>query len=393
MVDGDAKCMFSMEFVCFEFAVAGDVRRSDAQGFSGDIGLLAAQLAHLPMAAFAILASRPNPILAMEKQSALSHARSVIQLEAEAVAALGGRIDSNFAMACEMLLNCRGRVVVIGMGKSGHIGGKIASTLASTGTPSFFVHPGEASHGDLGMITPNDVVLIISNSGETSEVVTILPIVKRIGSGLVTMSGNPASSLARQSDACLDTSVEKEACPHNLAPTASTTATLVMGDALAVVVQHLRGFSAEDFARTHPGGVLGKRLLLYASDLMHTGEQLPLVDDRATLRQLVLEMSSKSLGMAGVVDDDNRLLGMFTDGDLRRSLNREVDIYNSNAVELMTPNPFTIKPDMLAQEIVTTMREFAQRGPHALNGVFVVDDDGRVVGALNTHDLLRVGVI
>lgn len=329
----------------------------------------------------------------MEQQSALAHARSVIQLEAEAVAALGGRIDSNFATACEMLLNCRGRVVVIGMGKSGHIGGKIASTLASTGTPSFFVHPGEASHGDLGMITPNDVVLIISNSGETSEVVTILPIVKRIGSGLVTMSGNPASSLARQSDACLDTSVEKEACPHNLAPTASTTATLVMGDALAVVVQHLRGFSAEDFARTHPGGVLGKRLLLYASDLMHTGEQLPLVDDRATLRQLVLEMSSKSLGMAGVVDDDNRLLGMFTDGDLRRSLNREVDIYNSNAVELMTPNPFTIKPDMLAQEIVTTMREFAQRGPHALNGVFVVDDDGRVVGALNTHDLLRVGVI
>lgn len=329
----------------------------------------------------------------MEQQSALSHARSVIQLEAEAVAALGGRIDSNFATACEMLLNCRGRVVVIGMGKSGHIGGKIASTLASTGTPSFFVHPGEASHGDLGMITPNDVVLIISNSGETSEVVTILPIVKRIGSGLVTMSGNPASSLARQSDACLDTSVEKEACPHNLAPTASTTATLVMGDALAVVVQRMRGFSAEDFARTHPGGVLGKRLLLYASDLMHTGEQLPLVDDRATLRQLVLEMSSKSLGMAGVVDDDNRLLGMFTDGDLRRSLNREVDIYNSNAVELMTPNPFTIKPDMLAQEIVTTMREFAQRGPHALNGVFVVDDHGRVVGALNTHDLLRVGVI
>ncbi len=329
----------------------------------------------------------------MEQQSAISHAQSVIRIEAEAVTALGRRLDASFEKACGMILNCRGRVVVIGMGKSGHIGGKIASTLASTGTPSFFVHPGEASHGDLGMITPHDVALVISNSGETSEVVTILPIVKRIGTGLVTLTGNPNSSLARQSDACLDVSVEKEACPHNLAPTASTTATLVMGDALAVVVQRMRGFSAQDFARTHPGGVLGKRLLLYASDLMHTGAQVPLVSDTATLRQLVLEMSSKSLGMAGVVDADNRLLGMFTDGDLRRSLNNQVDIYNSSAVELMTPEPFTIKPDTLAQEIVTIMREFAQRGPHALNSVFVVDDDKRVVGALNTHDLLRVGVI
>ena len=331
--------------------------------------------------------------MTMQPQSATSHAQSVIQIEADAVSALAGRVGAGFEKACEMLLNCRGRVVVIGMGKSGHIGGKIASTLASTGTPAFFVHPGEASHGDLGMITPKDVALVISNSGETPEVVTILPIVKRIGSGLVTLTGNLESSLARQSDACLDISVKKEACPHNLAPTASTTATLVMGDALAVAVQHLRGFSAQDFARTHPGGVLGKRLLLYAADLMHTGDALPLVGDTATLRQLVLEMSSKSLGMAGVVDGDNKLLGMFTDGDLRRALNDEVDIYNSSAIELMTPQPFTIAPDTLAEEIVTLMRRFAQQGPHAVNSVFVVDDERRVVGALNTHDLLKAGVI
>ncbi len=329
----------------------------------------------------------------MHPQSAISNARSVIQIEADAVTALAERIGASFEKACGMILNCGGRVVVIGMGKSGHIGGKIASTLASTGTPSFFVHPGEASHGDLGMITTDDVTLAISNSGETSEVITIVPIVKRIGGGLVSMTGNLDSSLARHSDACLDISVAKEACPHNLAPTASTTAALVMGDALAVVVQQMRGFSAQDFARTHPGGVLGKRLLLYASDLMHTGDALPLVDEHATLRQLVLEMSSKSLGMAGVVDANHKLLGMFTDGDLRRALNDEVDIYNSNAVDLMTPDPFTIKPDTLAEEIVKIMREFAQRGPHALNSLFVVDAEQRVVGALNTHDLLRVGVI
>lgn len=323
----------------------------------------------------------------------LAHAQSVIHLEAEAVAALAGRIGAEFEKACDLLLHCAGRVVVTGMGKSGHIGGKIASTLASTGTPAFFVHPGEASHGDLGMFTPRDVALMISNSGETAEVVAILPIIKRIGGGLVTLTGNPDSTLARQSDACLDVGVEKEACPHNLAPTASTTAALVMGDALAVAVQRLRGFSAEDFARTHPGGMLGKRLLLYAADLMHTGDALPLVDDAATLRQLVLEMSSKSLGMAGVVDGDNKLIGMFTDGDLRRALGDKVDIYQSRAVDVMTPQPFTIGPDMLAEEIVTTMRQFAQHGPHAVGSVFVVDDAGRVVGALNTHDLLKAGVI
>ncbi len=323
----------------------------------------------------------------------VAHARSVIEIEADAVAALGERIDASFVKCCEMILNCRGRVVVIGMGKSGHIGGKIASTLASTGTPSFFVHPGEASHGDLGMITPHDVALVISNSGETAEVVTILPIVKRIGAGLLTMSGNRDSTLAKQSDVCLDISVAQEACPHNLAPTASTTATLVMGDAVAVAVQRMRGFSAQDFARTHPGGMLGKRLLLYAADLMHTGAAVPLVDDRASLQQLVLEMSSKSLGMAGIVDADHKLLGMFTDGDLRRALKEQVDIYHSKAVDLMTPNPFTIKPDTLAEEIVKIMRDFAQRGPHAINGLFVVDDERHVLGALNTHGLLKAGVI
>lgn len=329
----------------------------------------------------------------MQPQTAIAHARTVIEIEAQAVVALAERIGPSFERACDMLLKCRGRVVVTGMGKSGHIGGKIASTLASTGTPSFFVHPGEASHGDLGMITPDDVALIISNSGETAEVISILPIVKRIGSGLIAMSGDIESTLAKQSDACLNINVEKEACPLNLAPTASTTAALVMGDALAVAVQRMRGFSKQDFARTHPGGMLGKRLLLYASDLMHTGAELPLVNHTATLRQLVLEMSSKSLGMAGVINDDNQLLGMFTDGDLRRSFNDQVDIYNSNAIDVMTPDPITIQADTLAEEIVKIMREFAQRGPHAINGVFVVDDDNRVLGALNTHDLLKVGVI
>lgn len=323
----------------------------------------------------------------------LAHAREVIQIEADAVRALGARVDTSFAKCCDMILRCRGRVVVIGMGKSGHIGGKIAATLASTGTPSFFVHPGEASHGDLGMITPDDVVLVISNSGETAEVVAILPIVKRIGAGLLALLGNMKSTLAQQADACLDVSVAQEACPHNLAPTASTTATLVMGDALAVAVQRLRGFSAHDFARTHPGGMLGKRLLLYAEDLMHTGDDLPLVNERASVQELVLEMSGKSLGMAGIIDAKQKLLGIVTDGDLRRALQQEVDIYRSKATSVMTPQPVTIKPDMLAEEIVKTMREFAQRGPHAVNGLFVVDAEQRVLGALNTHDLLKAGII
>lgn len=332
-------------------------------------------------------------IAADTDDSAMAYGREVIRIELEAITALDSRIGEEFAEACELVLNCRGRVVVIGMGKSGHIGGKIASTLASTGTPSFFVHPGEASHGDLGMITPDDLVIAISNSGETAEVITILPIVKRIGVVMVVLTGNLASTLAREAQVCLDISVAKEACPLNLAPTASTTATLVMGDALAVAVQKRRGFSELDFARTHPGGTLGKRLLLYASDLMHQGDRLPLVAENANLEALLLEMSTKSLGMAGVVDDDGRLVGMFTDGDLRRTLGAGVDIYTARAMDLVNREPFTVPPDMLAAEIVRIMRDFAQQGPHAINSLFVVDDDRRVVGALNTHDLLRAGVI
>lgn len=326
-------------------------------------------------------------------ENAIEFARQVVQIEADAIVALLGRIDSSMQQACKIILACTGRVVVIGMGKSGHIGNKIASTLASTGTPSFFVHPGEASHGDLGMITPDDLVIAISNSGETPEVICILPIVKRVGSGLVVMTGNPQSTLAKQSDVCLDVSVTQEACPHNLAPTASTTATLVMGDALAVAVQKLRGFSEMDFARTHPGGTLGKRLLLFAADLMHKGDALPLVPADASLQTLLLEMSTKALGMAGLIDARGRLVGMFTDGDLRRTLNAGVDIYNSKAIDLVTRNPVTITTDTLAAEIVKIMRDYAQQGPHAINSIFVVDQAQVVVGALNTHDLLRAGVI
>ena len=325
--------------------------------------------------------------------AAATYGSEVITIELDAINGLSERIDDAFVAACDLVLACRGRAVVIGMGKSGHIGNKIASTLASTGTPSFFVHPGEASHGDLGMITPDDLVIAISNSGETPEVVTILPIVKRVGCGLVAMTGKPESTLAKQSDACLDISVPREACPHNLAPTASTTATLVLGDALAVAVQKMRGFSELDFARTHPGGTLGKRLLLYASDLMHSGDALPLLADSASLQEMLVEMSTKSLGMAGLIDNQGCLIGMFTDGDLRRTLNNGVDIYQSKAIDLVNKDPFTISPDTLAAEIVKIMRDFAQQGPHAINSIFVVDENKKVLGALNTHDLLRAGVI
>ncbi len=323
----------------------------------------------------------------------ISHARLVIEIEQEAVSGLIDRLDRQFEQACELVLSCTGRVVVIGMGKSGHIGGKIASTLASTGTPAFFLHPGEASHGDMGMITTEDLVIAISNSGETAEVISIVPIVKRLGVKMIAMTGKPGSTLGQQAEACLNVGVSKEACPHNLAPTASTTATLVMGDALAVAVQRSRGFSVQDFARTHPGGVLGKRLLLFASDLMHSGDALPLVKNSASMGEVLVEMSTKSLGMVAVVDETRTLLGMVTDGDLRRALENRIDVYTSKATDLMTKDPFTIQPDTLAEEVVKSMRDFAQHGPHAVNGIFVVDDNNAVVGALNTHDLLRAGVI
>ncbi len=313
--------------------------------------------------------------------------REVIQLEAEALQTLATRVDKQFAEACRLVLACQGRVIVTGMGKSGHIGGKIAATLASTGTPSFFVHPGEASHGDLGMITPADVVLAISNSGETAEILTILPIIKRMGVKLIALLGNTNSSLARQADAILYAGVEKEACPHNLAPTASTTAALAIGDALAVTLLKSRGFTREDFARAHPAGSLGRRLLLYVSDVMHTGATIPQVGEDANLREALLEMTGKGLGMTGVVDRHGALAGIFTDGDLRRVLARGVDVYNAKITDVMTRNPKTTRADRRAVEIVQLMQTLK------INGLFVVDDKNHVLGALNMHDLFRAGII
>ncbi|MBI5611966.1 MAG: KpsF/GutQ family sugar-phosphate isomerase [Gammaproteobacteria bacterium] len=313
--------------------------------------------------------------------------RAVIQLEAEAVGALADRLDADFGRACEIMLATPGRVIVVGMGKSGHIGGKIAATLASTGTPAFFVHPGEASHGDLGMITMTDVVLAISNSGETAEILTILPLIKRMGVKLVALTGNPQSTLARQADAHINVGVTQEACPLNLAPTASTTAALAMGDALAVALFQSRGFTEEDFARSHPGGMLGRRLLMYVSDIMHSGAKIPLVSEDASLREALLEMTSKGLGMTGVTDGGQRLCGIYTDGDLRRTLNRGDDVYTVKIRDVMTRGPKTTRPDRLAAETVQLMRSAN------INGLFVVDDDNRVVGALNMHDLLKAGVV
>ncbi|MGA8259801.1 MAG: KpsF/GutQ family sugar-phosphate isomerase [Arenicellales bacterium] len=319
--------------------------------------------------------------------SLIETGRAVVAAESRAVADLSDRIDEKFERACRLILACRGRVVVVGIGKSGHVAGKIASTLASTGTPAFFVHPGEASHGDLGMITPSDLIIAASNSGETPEILTILPIIKRMGVKLVALCGSPGSTLAKQSDVFLDVGVNKEACPLNLSPTTSTTATLAMGDALAVAIFQSRGFTVEDFARSHPGGVLGRRLLLFVRDIMHRGTDVPLVREDDLVRDALLEMSSKHLGMTGVTDSGGRLVGVFTDGDLRRALNVPVDVNQCPIREVMTKEPVTVSSDMLAAEVVTLMRT------RAINGIFVVDGDRRVEGALNMHDLLRAGVV
>jgi len=313
--------------------------------------------------------------------------RAVIELEAEALSALVPRLNEDFARACRLILDSPGRVVVTGMGKSGHIGGKIAATLASTGTPAFFVHPGEAQHGDLGMIQPQDVVIAISNSGETGEILTILPIIKRMGAKLIALTGNPKSSLAQQADAHLDAGVAKEACPLNLAPTSSTTAALALGDALAVALLKTRNFTPEDFARSHPGGKLGRRLLLYVRDVMHSGDRVPLVAETASLREALLEMTGKGLGMTGVLDAAGKLAGIYTDGDLRRTLNKGADVYNAKISDVMTRNPKTCRADQLAAEIVQFMEQ------SNINGLMVVDADQRVQGALNMHDLLRAGVV
>ncbi len=312
---------------------------------------------------------------------------AVIETEARAVQALAARIDEGFVHACELLLACEGRIVVIGMGKSGHIGGKIAATLASTGSPAFFVHPGEASHGDLGMIMPKDVVMAFSNSGETDEILTILPLIKRIGVPLITLTGNPGSTLARAADVHVDVSVAEEACPLGLAPTSSTTAALVMGDALAVALLEQRGFTAEDFARSHPGGRLGRRLLLLIRDIMHGGVTLPLVAAEVSLIDALMEMSRKGLGVVAVVDDQQRLLGVFTDGDLRRAVDHGVDIYHAKVAELMTRGGKTVGPGDLAAEALRLMET------HKINALLVVDENEKVVGALNMHDLLRAGVV
>ncbi|MCZ6731138.1 MAG: KpsF/GutQ family sugar-phosphate isomerase [Gammaproteobacteria bacterium] len=315
------------------------------------------------------------------------HGRDVVALEAKAVAALADRIDEGFVRACELILECKGRVIIVGVGKSGHIGGKIAATLASTGTPAFFVHPGEASHGDLGMITPEDIVLAISNSGESKEILTILPIIKRMGVKLIALTGNTSSSLTRQADASLDVSVEKEACPMNLSPTASTTAALAMGDAIAVALLRSRNFTREDFAGFHPGGLLGRRLLIYVEDIMHTGEQIPVVTHDASLQDALLEMTSKGLGMTGVVDKQGCLCGIYTDGDLRRTLNQGVDVYKAKINDVMTHDPTTIGAGRLAHEAVQLIRQ------HNFNGLYVVDSDNHVLGALNMQVLLRAGIV
>ncbi|WP_341781063.1 KpsF/GutQ family sugar-phosphate isomerase [Ectopseudomonas mendocina] len=317
----------------------------------------------------------------------IDSAQRTIRLELEAVQELLPRINADFIKACELILNCKGRVVVVGMGKSGHIGNKIAATLASTGTTAFFVHPAEASHGDMGMITRDDIVLALSNSGSTAEIITLLPLIKRLGIRLISMTGNPDSPLAKAAEVNLDARVSQEACPLNLAPTSSTTASLVLGDALAIALLEARGFTAEDFAFSHPGGALGRRLLLKVENVMHQGDALPRVRRGTSLREALLEMTQKGLGMTVVLEQDDRLAGIFTDGDLRRTLDKGIDVRQALIDEVMTPHGKTARADMLAAEALKIMED------HKINALVVVDDQNNPVGALNMHDLLRAGVM
>ena len=314
--------------------------------------------------------------------------RRVLATEVQGLEAIAARIDGAFSDACRLLLACRGRVVCTGMGKSGHIARKIAATLASTGTPAFHVHPGEAGHGDLGMVTDADVVLALSNSGETDELLMLLPVLKRQGNALIAMTGRPDSTLARQANVHLDVGVPAEACPLDLAPTASTTAALALGDALAVALLEARGFTADDFARSHPAGALGRRLLLHITDVMHAGDEVPRVRETATISEALVEMSRKRLGMTAVVDGDRRLLGLYTDGDLRRTLDdATVDLRGTPISAVMTRTPKTIGADALAVEAAQLMEA------HKINALLVLDGERRVVGALNIHDLLRARVV
>ncbi|MBS3958171.1 MAG: KpsF/GutQ family sugar-phosphate isomerase [Xanthomonadaceae bacterium] len=332
------------------------------------------------------MSARPAPTSPCPDLAAAG--RRVVRLEAEALAALESRIGTAFERACALLLECRGRVVCTGMGKSGHIARKIAATLASTGTPAFYLHPGEASHGDLGMVTGGDVVLALSYSGESDEILTIVPALKRLGVPLIAVSGRPGSTLAGLADLHLDVSVPAEACPHNLAPTTSTTASLALGDALAVAVLEARGFTPEDFARSHPAGALGRRLLLTIRDVMHAGEAVPRVRPEASIAEALVVMSRGRLGMTAVVDEAERLVGVFTDGDLRRALdNAQLDVRRDAVWQVMGRSPKTIGPGELASAAVHAMEA------HKINALVVVDDEGRVVGALNFIDLLRARVV
>ncbi len=317
----------------------------------------------------------------------ISFGKAVVKTELVAIEQLADKINHHFASACEILLNCEGRIIVIGMGKSGHIANKIAATLASTGSPAFFVHPAEASHGDLGMITNKDVVVALSNSGETNEIIHLLPMIKRMNVPLISLTGSPTSSLAVFADINLDTSVEKEACPMNLAPTASTTIMLVMGDALAVALLEAKGFSQSDFALSHPGGALGQRLLLKVDEIMHTGEEIPVVKEETNVRDALLEITNKKLGMTCIVDSQNKLVGIFTDGDLRRTLVNNVDLNNIQIGRVMTTNIKTIDSGKLAAEAVQIMEE------NAISAIVVTDENKQPIGALNMYDLLKAGVV
>ncbi len=316
----------------------------------------------------------------------IESAKRTLDIESKAIDALSQRIDDKFSTACQLMLECTGRIVVTGMGKSGHIGNKIAATLASTGSPAFFVHPGEASHGDLGMITPNDVVLAISNSGTTAEVLTIVPLIKRMGAKLISMTGNENSPLSEAAEVHLDISVEREACPHDLAPTTSTTVTLAMGDALAVSLLEARGFTPEDFAFSHPGGALGRKLLLKVGDIMASGSEIPRVDNDVVMKEALFEMSAKGLGMTTVVNSDDELLGIFTDGDLRRCIDMGHDIQSAHITDIMTANCQTISKDMLAAEALNIMEE------KSITQQVVTDTGKHPTGVIHMHQILKAGV-
>ncbi len=317
----------------------------------------------------------------------LESARRTLKLEIEALQEILSQLDQSFIAACELILSCKGRVIVTGMGKSGHIGHKIAATLASTGTPAFFMHPGEASHGDLGMVTRSDLVLALSNSGETNEVTSLLPLLKRVGIPIIGLTGAPSSTLAQEANIHLNATISREACPLNLAPTSSTTAALVLGDALAIALLQARGFGPDDFALSHPGGSLGRKLLLRVSDIMHTGDALPKVLDTASLREALLEMTQKGLGFTCIVDTQHNLLGVYTDGDLRRTLDKNLDLRDIKVADVMTQGSKQIQADLLAAEAVLLMEE------NKISALPVIDKDLRVIGALNMHDLLKAGVI